>query len=770
MPNLKQKTQILHISDLHLSESNSFDHQIKLSSLIERIEDDRAMRGLSPELIMITGDLAYSGKRSEYDLVSSFLDNLRTATGLDTSHLFVVPGNHDVDLDAYGLSEVPFNSYSSVEKLNKELCDTAARKRLMRGQEAYFKFVTSYCPHLKGIENGLVPFVYSHTTQCEKRMSIIGLNSAWMFRRDSQKQQIAIGEYQVERAIKKMRDAGAFDLSLVMVHHPMDWLWPNDIERCKKFFDHSILLTGHIHRTRTFWHRGAHIDYLSLQTGATYQDENRTGSQFHYITLDWNSLEVRVDYRKWNYDTNRWHAHCELGNDGIKTFTMPGHKAWRPPESVSPIPPSSFGHEPAFGVRIHEKSQCDDFHALIKEKMRKAQRIVLIGTGLNVLQNDAFALEIMENIRDNPAGRSMEIFLANPFSPDVESRLIEEETGNYLPPVGKSGLLSRLRTFLDLWKNVGYPKEIRLRLFTHYPTFALIIADDNYFIYPYGYATLGNFSPVIQFFKGDPISASMIQFLDDQYNLVRKNAQDLKETIDLHDMKAAANIDMPAFAFYFIPQVNTGFYKFGSEVLGYDVRKEKEVESNWHAFVGGARRFGFHLTLCDALYFQTASERKRACKEVEFVLKNFKRFEIENMEIRAQFPDKSSISIVPVDRTGNLEALHHELVQRVYRRAAGSDYSFNRAEIKRFQNDASDPRNLLMINRYRAPYILSKFAPHFTLLTEVPEDKMIQISRDLQKKFLETTPSRSVSVHQMAIMTTPDFKAPWKIEQEIPLQ
>ncbi|MDA8137789.1 MAG: metallophosphoesterase [Desulfobacteraceae bacterium] len=772
---MSQKTQILHISDLHLSSKTKQDQSSKLESLLDRVKEDR-VRGFSPEIIAITGDLAFSGKEEEYNQhVKPFLNDLLSAVGCERRSLFIVPGNHDVDLDAYRDSDAP--TYDTVEKLNRELERREYREELMKGQKAYFDFANEYCAHLKDLEQRLVPFVCRYQTKCGKQLDILGLNSAWLYRKkseqdrkDEKKFELAIGEHQVSIAAKEKRSNKPSDLTLFMFHHPMDWLWTKDVKRCRRFFHHSVLLSGHTHKTRTYGKKDEDIDYLSLQAGATYQDVAAPGTQFHYITLDWINSEVRVDYRKWDSEKNKWHAHCKLGKDGVMTFIMPGYQPWRPLGSASITSTTCSGPELTFGIKIYKESQCDEFHDLIKKKMRMGRRIVLIGTGLNVLQNDAFAREIMKNVRDNRENKSLEIFLANPFSPDIEGRLIEEELGSYRPPVGKLGLLSRLRTFLDLWEKVSSPDKISLRLFNHYPTFALIIVDDNYFVYPYGYAKLGNFSPVIQFTKTEPANESMIRFLDAQYDMVRKSAQNLKDTMDLHDKKTVNIEGMPAIALYFIPQENTGFYQFGSEILGYDVRKKVNKESVWQSLVGGARWFGFHLTICDVLYFQTASECERACKEIEFVLKDFKQFEIENMEVRSQFPDKSSISIVPVDRTGNLEAIHHEMVQRVYRRAVGSDYTFSRAEMKRDKNDDSDPRNLLVMNRYRAPYILSKFAPHFTLLTEVPEDKMIQISKDLQEQFIKGWHSKSVCVSKIAIMTRQNLSASWEIEKEISLQ
>ena len=60
-------------------------------------------------------------------------------------------------------------------------------------------------------------------------------------------------------------------------------------------------------------------------------------------------------------------------------------------------------------------------------------------------------------------------------SPSVEDRLVEEETGRVTPPVGKAGLVARLATLLDELAANATADAVQVRLFSHYPTFALLI-------------------------------------------------------------------------------------------------------------------------------------------------------------------------------------------------------------------------------------------------------------------------------------------------------
>ncbi|MBN1889698.1 MAG: hypothetical protein JW850_17005, partial [Thermoflexales bacterium] len=57
----------LHLSDLHFRPSQSYDANIVLKSLLQDVKD-RLQDGLKPDLIVVTGDVAFSGQADEYQL------------------------------------------------------------------------------------------------------------------------------------------------------------------------------------------------------------------------------------------------------------------------------------------------------------------------------------------------------------------------------------------------------------------------------------------------------------------------------------------------------------------------------------------------------------------------------------------------------------------------------------------------------------------------------------------------------------------------------
>lgn len=420
-------------------------------------------------------------------------------------------------------------------------------------------------------------------------------------------------------------------------------------------------------------------------------------------------------------------------------------------------------------LQFFDRSDRPKFAGHFEMLSHKANRIVLIGMGLTILDRSSFFLELIDRISKGEC--SLEIYLANPFSPAIETRLIEEELGEEMkPPIGKKGIISRIETILDVQKEkkLCNASNFSFKLFSNYLTLALLIIDDEYFSYTYGCARLGNFSPVVCYTKTNPAHKPMIEFFGEQHKRIKMLAIDAQLVYDLHKGIKVKRENLLPFAVYFVPEETSALYEFGIDVLGYDIRRNHSKKSEWAIYVGEAFNFGFHLTIADGLYFSHQHEIKLLSKEIELLAQEFKPFRL-TFKIQARFPNESSIALVCQDDSGTLEALHHELVFRCYRRAVASNYSLGIAKIDRDQNEI---RSKLMIQRYQAPYILNQFKPHFTLLTKVPFDQMEQITQKIKAFFEQKVPKSHIDITNLSLMTRPkiDSESPWQIKDEIKLK
>ena len=313
--------RILHISDLHIKADENFDRSVVLVPLIKRVCEDLDS-GMRPELLIVTGDIAYSGKADEYKLAKEFFDKLLKKLCIGDERLFIVPGNHDIYRNKYRPKDVP--SYDDMSELNCELENEEFRNDLFKGMNEYFNFTEKNYPHLKSRHGRLVPFVTTYTTEASKRIGLIGLNSAWMCRRSPDREGIAIGEYQVIKAIEEIQKEGHHDLIIYLFHHPLEWLWPKDMKVCRaEFKNDSIILCGHIHDAEGGYVRDLNGKSLyQFYAGAAYAKSTFHSNRFQYVTVDLEKNAVTLDFRIFIVEERKWSIDGGKGKDGTARFRM----------------------------------------------------------------------------------------------------------------------------------------------------------------------------------------------------------------------------------------------------------------------------------------------------------------------------------------------------------------------------------------------------------------------------------------------------------------
>ena len=91
------KISWLHLSDFHFrAEGDNFSQVVSCDALARDIPS-RLSDEFPLQFIVVTGDIAFSGQSSEYEIASAFFASLLDNLGLNAERLCIVPGNHDVD-------------------------------------------------------------------------------------------------------------------------------------------------------------------------------------------------------------------------------------------------------------------------------------------------------------------------------------------------------------------------------------------------------------------------------------------------------------------------------------------------------------------------------------------------------------------------------------------------------------------------------------------------------------------------------------------------
>ena len=258
---------IIHLSDLHLREKTRYETNNVLKTLILDIEKRVKEEALDNIYVAITGDLTYSGKQEEFELVREFADILDER--LKIEKVFFCPGNHDLDWDLYSVSnsdlmeDLIVEGERGIRKAEERFKKANDLGMLKSGMEHYYSFLKTVGQHYDD-------YMYSiYTTQEQKfKVNFIALNSAYLFSRKYPYYGY-IGNFQIDHATNKANEMTTVDeesrvFNLTLVHHPFKAIVPSSQEATESKLKgrSNIILTGHVHSLSTY------IDITASLTGS----------------------------------------------------------------------------------------------------------------------------------------------------------------------------------------------------------------------------------------------------------------------------------------------------------------------------------------------------------------------------------------------------------------------------------------------------------------------------------------------------------------------
>lgn len=291
----------LHISDLHWRESEAYEAnvvaQALLRDLANRIEIAPCLEHI--DFIFVTGDIAFASKPEEYVLAQRFLDNLRRTTRVRKDHMFVIPGNHDVDRDIISDKACDIVSRcSEPAAVNELLGDEAHRAIIMQRFHRYQEFINSYFGKSLIFDSVRYFYVKRRKIADNRWVAILGLNSAWASASDADRLSLFLGERQVRAALDQVKGA---DVRIVLMHHPFDWLRDFDRDTCESLLlrNCDFMLHGHLHRTGLTCLQAPGSDAMVIGAGACYETREYPNA-YNLVHLDFDSGKGTVYLRMYS--------------------------------------------------------------------------------------------------------------------------------------------------------------------------------------------------------------------------------------------------------------------------------------------------------------------------------------------------------------------------------------------------------------------------------------------------------------------------------------
>ena len=258
----------------------------------------RLDEGLRPDLILVSGDIAYSGQPAEYELARAFFDDLLAAVDLPRDRLFLVPGNHDVDRDLVSFpAEATAGMLTDRDRTNQVLGQRKNRQLMFERFQGYAAFVNDYFAHVRFDDDNY--FSVRVLSLAGLQIALLGLNSAWVSASDQDRtNRLLMGERQAREALRLAEGA---DLRIALFHHPFDWLRDFDREECEALLmrDCDLILHGHLHRTGLTWQETPDARAMVVAAGASY--EKRTSdNRYNLVQLDLEAQQGKVILRSWS--------------------------------------------------------------------------------------------------------------------------------------------------------------------------------------------------------------------------------------------------------------------------------------------------------------------------------------------------------------------------------------------------------------------------------------------------------------------------------------
>ena len=265
---------ILHLSDFHFNEESREEITTVLDALFDDLLNLRDKYGVTPNLVVISGDIANAGDQADYNFALDWLDNLVKELKISPDNVFIVPGNHDIDRNELTkFSELKFDDEDSVTKfLNKGGDERIATFKKL---DNFYEFIKNFY----GDKNPYGESYYLATTMQvgESRIGIVGLNTSWFsgerrFETGTvilDDKALIVGENQARKAYEFLGDV---DLCFTVMHHPFSHLADFDEGIIKRIVmkNSNIIFHGHIHSSSTTETIEPDSRCITLSAGASY--------------------------------------------------------------------------------------------------------------------------------------------------------------------------------------------------------------------------------------------------------------------------------------------------------------------------------------------------------------------------------------------------------------------------------------------------------------------------------------------------------------------
>lgn len=278
----------VHLSDIHFGHgdpTHRSDQRLILDALKRELKGKPPGDVPPPDMMLITGDVAFSGAALGADEYSTALDELTAAAaacGVPLEQVYAVAGNHDVNGKATTKlgDKLAFDSYRNGRAVDEALGDTDMRALFETRQANYLGFTGSLAADCRAL------YWKAIVATSDRPLRLVGLNTALLADVRDDHGKLQIGNRQLQDTLLGVDDE---ELVIVLTHHPLHGGWLRDEKNAKRFL-HSrahVHLCGHVHDAGTVGvQSGGGQVLVTIAAGATHDEAYPgAGHGFNYAAL-----------------------------------------------------------------------------------------------------------------------------------------------------------------------------------------------------------------------------------------------------------------------------------------------------------------------------------------------------------------------------------------------------------------------------------------------------------------------------------------------------
>lgn len=275
---------IVHLSDIHFRcTDNDTDADSTLAKQIcTAICAD--LIGTTQIVVLVSGDIAYSGQYEEYRRASDWFAELYTLiddTCSASCAFFYCPGNHDVNHKDNRKTRTAV--IDQIRTHTSLATDVELIQECTREQQDFLQFRDELEDPSSLVFNDLLLRIH-RIHHGSRTVQINLLNTAWMSELQERQGSLI---YPIDQYVDQLKTSNGF--TIAVMHHPLNWFESENARtlRDELMRNSSIVCFGHEHMPDTKRGITSHGDHvLYVDGGMLNADDEQAASSFNLVLLD----------------------------------------------------------------------------------------------------------------------------------------------------------------------------------------------------------------------------------------------------------------------------------------------------------------------------------------------------------------------------------------------------------------------------------------------------------------------------------------------------